>query len=60
MKRIEVMAKMQNESVAEEIIDFLVKHGLAEKINSPYDANKLDTIYGLAQYLGEEVENGHE
>lgn len=59
MKRIEVMANMQNESVAEEIIAFLVKHGLAEKINSPYDVNKLDAIYGLAQYLGEEVENGH-
>ena len=33
MKRIEVMAKMQEENVAEEIINFLQDHDLVDKIN---------------------------
>ena len=55
MKRIEIMAKMQEENAAEEIILFLIRHGLAAKINSIMQEDVLDAIYGLAQYLGEEV-----
>lgn len=47
MKRIEIMAKMDEMNVAKEIIEFLVKHKLYY--------SELDAIYGLAQYLGEEV-----
>ena len=56
MKRIEIMAKMQEENVAEEIISFLQEHDLVDKINAWQDGKRLDVIYGLAQYLGEEVE----
>jgi len=55
MKRIEVMAKMQEENAAEEIITFLLSHSLVVKMLSLYETDKLDAIYGLAQYLGEEV-----
>ena len=56
MKRIEIMAKMQEENVAEEIIGFLQDHDLVDKINAWQDGKRLDVIYGLAEYLGEEVE----
>ena len=56
MKRIEVMAKMQEENAAEEIITFLLSHSLVVKMLSLYETDKLGAIYGLAQYLGEEVE----
>ena len=56
MKRIEIMAKMKEENVADEIINFLVDHDLVDKINAWHDGKRLDVIYGLAQYLGEEVE----
>ena len=55
MKRIEIMAKMQEENVADEILTFLKEHGLFDKACSRHDADRLDAIYGLAQYLGEEV-----
>jgi len=55
MKRIEVMAKMDEQNVAEEIVDFLQDHDLVDKINAWHDGKMLDVIYGLAQYLGEEV-----
>ena len=55
MKRIEVMAKMDEQNVAEEIIGFLQDHDLVDKINGWHDGMRLDVIYGLAQYLGEEV-----
>ena len=57
MKRIEVMAKMDEQNVAEEIIGFLQDHDLVDKINGWHGGMRLDVIYGLAQYLGEEVEN---
>ena len=53
MKRIEIMAKMSEESVANEIISFLREHGLITKMTSWRDSERLDAIYGLAQYLGE-------
>ena len=49
------MAKMQEEAVAEEIIEFLREHNLLESVCSFYAEDRLDAIYGLAQYLGEEV-----
>jgi len=55
MKRIEVMAKMQEENVADEIINFLQDHDLVDKINGWNGGMRLDVVYGLAQYLGEEV-----
>jgi len=55
MKRIEVMAKMDEKNVADEIISFLQEHDLVDKINAWHDGKRLDVIYGLAQYLGEEV-----
>lgn len=55
MKRIEVMAKMDEQNVADEIISFLQEHDLVDKINGWQDGMRLDVIYGLAQYLGEEV-----
>ena len=55
MKRIEIMAKMDEQNVAEEIIGFLQDHDLVDKINAWQDGKRLDVIYGLAQYLGEEV-----
>lgn len=54
MKRIEIMAKMQEENVAEEILNFLTEHEIVDDFFC--DGEKLDAIYGLAQYLGEEVE----
>ena len=54
MKRIEVMAKMQEENVADEIITFLAEHNLTEKMCSLRE-DRLDAVYGLAEYLGEEV-----
>ena len=56
MKRIEVMAKMDEQNVADEIIGFLQDHDLVDKINAWQDGKRLDVICGLAQYLGEEVE----
>ena len=56
MKRIEVMAKMDEQNVADEIISFLQEHDLVDKINGWHGGMRLDVIYGLAQYLGEEVE----
>ena len=56
MKRIEIMAKMREENVADEIITFLLSHSLAVKMLSLYETDKLDAIFGLAEYLGEEVE----
>ena len=47
MKRIEIIAKMDEMDVAKEIIEFLVKHKLYY--------SELDAVYGLAQYLREEV-----
>lgn len=55
MKRIEIMAKMDEQNVAEEIIDFLQDHDLIDKSYFWCEGEKLDAIYGLAQYLGEEV-----
>ena len=55
MKRIEVMAKMDEQNVADEIISFLQEHDLVDKINGWHGEMRLDVIYGLAQYLGEEV-----
>lgn len=55
MKRIEIMAKMDEQNVAEEIIGFLQDHHLVDKINAWHDGKRLDVIYGLAQYLSEEV-----
>ena len=55
MKRIEIMAKMDEQNVAEEIIGFLQDRDLVDKINAWHDGKRLDVIYGLAQYLGEEV-----
>ena len=55
MKRIEVMAKMDEQNVADEIISFLQEHDLVDKINGWHDGDRLDALYGLAQYLGEEV-----
>ena len=55
MKRIEVMAKMDEQYVADEIISFLQEHELVDKINGWQDGMRLDAVYGLAQYLGEEV-----
>ena len=56
MKRIEIMAKMKEESVAEEIISFLQDHDLVDKINGWHGGMRLDAVYVLAQYLGEEVD----
>ena len=56
MKRIEVMAKMDEQNVADEIISFLQDHDLVDKINAWHDGKRLDVIYGLAEYLAEEVE----
>ena len=55
MKRIEVMAKMDEQNVADEIISFLQEHDLVDKINGWHDGDRLDALYGLAQYLGENV-----
>ena len=55
MKRIEVMAKMNELNVAQEIITFLREHNLANNINAWSDGKRLDVLYGLAQYLGEDV-----
>ena len=55
MKRIEIMAKMDEQNAADEIITFLREHDLVTKMCSWYDGDRLDAIYGLAQYLGEEV-----
>ena len=46
---------MDEQNVAEEIIGFLQDHDLVDKINGWQDGMRLDVIYGLAQYLGEEV-----
>jgi len=56
MKRIEVMAKMDEQNVADEIITFLREHDLVTKMCSWHDGDRLDAIYGLAQYLGEPAE----
>ena len=56
MKRIEVMAKMDEQNVADEIITFLREHDLVTKMCSRHDGDRLDAIYGLAQYLGEPAE----
>lgn len=55
MKRIEVMAKMDEQNVADEIVSFLQEHDLVDKINGWHGGDRLDVIYGLAQYLGEDV-----
>lgn len=55
MKRIQVMAKMDEQNVADEIITFLREHDLITKMCSWHDGDRLDAIYGLAKYLGEEV-----
>ena len=55
MKRIEVMAKMDEQNVAEEIIDFLIDHKFCIKTCLWCEGERMDAIYGLAQYLGEEV-----
>jgi len=55
MKRIEVMAKMDELNVAQEIITFLREHNLANNINAWSDGKRLYVLYGLAQYLGEDV-----
>ena len=49
------MAKMDEQNVADEIISFLQEHDLVDKINGWHGGMRLDVIYGLAQYLGEEV-----
>ncbi len=54
MKRIDAMAKMDEENIAIQIIVFLREHNLAEKICSRGEA-QMDAVYGLAQFLGEEV-----
>lgn len=53
MKRIEVMAKMDEQNVAEKILNFLTEHEIVDEFFC--DGEKLDAIYGLAQYLGEDV-----
>lgn len=55
MKRIEIMAKMDEQNVADEIISFLQEHDLVDKINGWHGGMRLDVIYGLAEYLHEEV-----
>lgn len=55
MKRIEVMAKMDEMDAAQEIVEFLINHKFYYKKCEWYDGDRLDVIYGLAQYLGEEV-----
>ena len=55
MKRIEIMAKMQEENVAEEILTFLAEHGFIDEFYAWLEGEKEDAIYGLAQYVGEEV-----
>lgn len=49
------MAKMDEQNVADEIISFLQEHDLVDKINGWHDGMRLDVIYGLAQYLREDV-----
>lgn len=56
MKRIEIMAKMDEQNVADEIITFLREHDLVTKMCSRHDGDRLDAICGLAQYLGEPAE----
>ena len=56
MKRIEIMAKMDEQNVADEIITFLRECDLVTKMCSRHDGDRLDAIYGLAQYLGEPAE----
>ena len=60
MKRIEVMAKMDEQNVADEIIDFLIDHKFCNKTCLWCEGERMDAIYGLAQYLGEEVESDTE
>lgn len=55
MKRIEVMAKMDEMDVAQEIIEFLIDHKFYYKDCELREGHRLDAIYGLAQKLGEEV-----
>jgi len=55
MKRIEVMAKKDEMDVAQEIIEFLIDHKFYYKECLWQDGNRLDAVYGLAEYLGEEV-----
>ena len=55
MKRIEIMAKMDEMDVAQEIVEFLIEHKFYYKECEWYDGHRLDSVYGLAQYLGEEV-----
>ena len=57
MKRIEVMVKMDEQNAAEEIIDFLIDHKFCNKTCLWCEGERMDAIYGLAQYLGEEVES---
>ena len=55
MKRIEVMAKMDEMDVAGEIIEFLIDHKFYYKECLWQEETQFDTTCGLAQYLGEEV-----
>ena len=57
MKRIEIMEKMDEQKVAEEIVDFLIDHKFCIKTCLWREGERMDAIYGLAQYLGEEVES---
>ncbi len=60
MKRIEIMAKMDEMDVAGEIIEFLIDHKFYYKECLWQEGKQLDATYGLAQYLGEEVESDTE
>ena len=57
MKRIEVMVKTDEQNAAEEIIDFLIDHKFCNKTFLWCEGERMEAIYGLAQYLGEEVES---
>lgn len=43
MKRIEIMAKMQEENVAEEILNFLTEHEIYEKLTGRKWEEKCDS-----------------